>query len=90
MKNQTAQKHTPAYPRTPELDKMKAVQGDSQVIGAFIDSLSEQGIHLAKYGDGDDMWPVSKSIEQILADYFEIDLVKVEKERRAILDHIRK
>lgn len=30
-----------------------------------------------------------RSVEQLLADYFEIDLTKIEEERRALLDHIR-
>lgn len=80
---------TKSSPLTPELEKMKNAQAESQIIGAFLDSLSEQGISLASYDGMDRLWPVSKSIEQILADYFQIDLVKVEKERRAILEHIR-
>ncbi len=34
--------------------------------------------------------PLNTSIEKLLAEFFEIDLKKVEKERQAILDHIRK
>jgi len=33
---------------------------------------------------------VNTSIEQLLADFFDIDLKKVDKERRALLDDIRK
>ena len=80
---------TKPYPKTPELDKMKAVQAESQTIGAFLDAISQKEMILAEYDDKDRLFPVHKSIEQILADYFEIDLVKVEKERCAILDHIR-
>lgn len=69
---------------------MKTVKDDSQKIGAFLESLSEKGISLASYDEKDRLWPISKSIEQILADYFEIDLAACENERRAILDHIRK
>jgi hypothetical protein len=76
---------TKAYPKTPELEKMKAVQSESQAIGTFIDALSQRGILLASYDDKDRLWPISKSIEQILADHFKIDLAKVEKERQAIL-----
>lgn len=37
----------------------------------------------------DQYLPVNKSIEKLLAEYFEIDLNKVEAERSAILEHIR-
>lgn len=37
----------------------------------------------------DEYLPVHKSIEQLLADYFEIDLKVVENERRAILESLR-
>lgn len=81
--------------RTPECDKMLAVKLESQAIGSFLDWLSEQGMFISEYtkveGYRDEQpWPVSKSIEQWLADYFEIDLAKVEKERRAILEDFRK
>lgn len=84
-----------SYPKTPELDKMSAVKHDSQIIGAFLDHISHQGIHLAKYQEGEtkyddeQLMPITQSIEQVLADYFDIDLNKVEKERRAILDHLQ-
>lgn len=37
----------------------------------------------------DQYLPACKSIEKLLAQYFEIDLNKVEQERRAVLAHIR-
>lgn len=80
---------TKPYPKTPELDKMKAVQEKSQAIGAFLDQLSSEGIYLAQY-EGDELFSLNQSIEQTLANYFDIDLNKVEEERRALLDHIRR
>jgi len=38
----------------------------------------------------DHYYPIRKTIEQIIAQYFEIDLNKVEEERRLILEEIRK
>ncbi len=42
----------------------------------------------------DEQWnewrPVRLRIEEMLARYFEIDLDKVEEERRALLEHVRK
>ena len=34
-------------------------------------------------------YPIGKTIEQLLADYFDVDLLKLENEKRAILDEIR-
>jgi len=73
----------------PEIAKMKAVKDESQVIGNFIEAMSEQGLCLCKLEKlghrEDDYWPDRRSIEQLLADYFNIDLGKAENERRAIL-----
>jgi len=79
----------------PECDRLLAVSEYSQAIGEFLET---SGFLLAKYIDCEDyhqdgghcqngshLVPVQKSVEQILADYFRIDLVKVEQERRAML-----
>jgi len=77
----------------PELEKMKAVQKDSQTIGEFLEYLSDRGISLGSWGV--DEWndhhfsPIHKSVEKILAEYFDIDLNKIGKEKQAILDGIR-
>ncbi len=83
---------------TPECDKMITVAPDSQKIGEFIDWLHERAIFLASYPDprtnwedrhGTQLLPISTPIDQLLADYFKIDLVKVETERRAMLEQLR-
>lgn len=35
-------------------------------------------------------WPIHKSFEQLLADFFDIDLNKLEEERRELLENLRK
>jgi len=78
------------YPPTPELDRMKAIQGQSQQIGQFLDWLQSDGnMTIAEYVDGYTLFPISDSIERILAAYFNIDLKKVERERCAILNYIQ-
>jgi hypothetical protein len=78
------------YPPTPELDKMKAVHEKSQAIGEFIDVfLSEKHIVLCESHPTEGYFPVTTSIERLLAEHFGIDLNKCESERRAILKHIR-
>lgn len=81
----------PIMPETPECERMRKVMPQSQRLGEFLDWLNEQGIHLATYerweGYRDEMLtPYSSSYEQLLARYFEIDLAKVETEKRALLE----
>lgn len=82
---------------TPECDRMVAVAPFSQMIGDFLDWLGETGITLC---DSDDSYRTSlgpeerfmphyESYELLLARYFQIDLQKVEEERRAILAAIQ-
>lgn len=73
---------------TPELDKMMKVQKESQIIGEFLDSCGYM-LCRASGKDWHPFEPVPKTIEQVLADYFGIDLKKVEEERRSILRAIR-
>lgn len=72
----------------PEAAKMLEVKDQSQVIGLFIET---SGYVLCKLPspNSEHYIPTHKSIEQILADYFAIDLDKVEKERQQMLATIR-
>ena len=95
----------PIQIETPELDKMSAAQSKSQAIGGFLEWLGEKGMLICRSATkaderddegehtdvkGGDLLPVYKSIEDMLAEYFEIDLKKAEAERRAILDELRR
>ena len=80
--------------KTPELEKMQAVRDDSQKIGEFLEWLAEQDIELAKWElheeeQFEEMTPIRQTREQILAEFFGIDLVKCERERQALLDAVR-
>lgn len=70
----------------PEHDKMSAIKDKSQTIGEFLDSTEYV---LCLYDEDDRLRPVAASIEQILALYFDIDLNKIEAEKRAMLDALR-
>lgn len=75
----------------PEHAKQEKIVDESQAIGEFLDT---SGCILAEYRTVDgflepQLVPVNKSIEQVLADYFEIDLRKIEAEKRAMLESIR-
>ncbi len=76
--------------KTPELNRIIGVSEDSQRIGEFLEWLAEQEITLAKWNDNEEeLFEIRQSREQLLANYFEIDLVKAEKERQALLDEVR-
>lgn len=79
----------------PEHEKLEAIKDKSQSIGEFIEWLNrKKGIYLGKWShfgkpeEGfDAMFAARESIENLLAEYFEIDLVKLEKEKRQMLSH---
>lgn len=76
----------------PELEKVKVTHQDSQKITEFIEWLNGQNIELCSFNESgrkEIYWPVQIDMEKLLADYFEIDLVKVENERRALLESIQ-
>ena len=87
----------PVMPETPECERMKKVQSQSQAIGDFLDWLqTEEDVTFATYGYREDgrkrkrnpntLYPHHVNIEKTLAKFFDIDLDKVETEKRAILD----
>ena len=75
----------------PEHDRLSEISDISQSIGQFLD---ESEYILAEYHrpDGyseEHLFPVQKPITQILADYFEIDLNKIEAEKRQMIEEMR-
>lgn len=80
-----------------EVEKMAAAQKDSRKISDFIDWLADNGYAICTLqktgfdgGDFEEVWMHKrKSHEEMLADYFEIDLDKVEEERREILESLQ-
>ncbi len=73
----------------PEHEKLAAVADESQAIGAFLDSdqhpyVLSEWVTIEGYSEPR-LMPVQKSIQQILAEYFDIDLQKIEAEKRQML-----
>lgn len=71
----------------PECEKLQETAWLSQAIGEFLDWAENEKNYRFWNSDGT---PLHYSIEKILADYFDIDLKKVEKERQKILADVRK
>ena len=85
-------------PPCPECEKLLAVSEKSNEIGEFLDWMfRETDYVLAKWceeecEDGQDYYRVHLSdgmINDILAEFFHIDLDKVEQERKALLEWVR-
>ncbi len=90
------------YPDTPELDKIEAVHEQTQSAGLFLDWLVQNGVTLCKYHDGlmedgeqdDDnpegWYPAYMPVQDLLAEWQDIDQKVAEKERVAVLDWVRR
>lgn len=82
--------------KTPALDRMKEARTEgSQVIGEFLEWLEERCYCIchqppSAHRHDAEWWPLGKSKEVLLADFFDVDLVAVENERRAILEALSK
>ena len=82
----------------PQHEKIQSLNGANDHIGCFIDFLREEkNIVLTKYDEARDgygwvakgYYPITESLEKLLAEYFEIDLVELENEKREMLREIR-
>lgn len=86
-------------PHYPEHEKLKAVAETSQQIGNFLNWLEEEkGYVLCEYRERQEeshqifpaqYRPVSINMNSILAEYFDIDLARLEDEKRQILELLR-
>jgi len=77
-----------------ELEKMAAKRDEARILSSFVDWLRENEYVLAKYNerptaDNDDLLPARTSNEQLFADFFGIDLKKLEQERSALLEQLK-
>lgn len=75
----------------PEHAKQAAVLAQSQAIGEFLD---EGPYYLAEYREIEgyrdpQLVPVGRSLQQVLADWFGIDLAEIEREKRRMLEAMR-
>lgn len=78
--------------RTPECDKVMAVLNESRTIGQFLEWLqNEHNVVLCHWTEDDveRAAPIHESTEQLLAAYFDIDLDKMEREKRRLLVSFR-
>ena len=71
----------------PECEKLTAVAPQSQAIGEFlVEFLPDKGIALCELDEDSGRWhPAHRSVNDLLAEFFGIDMDRVEQERRQIL-----
>lgn len=72
-------------------EKLSKVQKESQAIGEFIEWLqTEKQYTVCEDGKGYDSFiPVRFNIQDVLAEYFKINLNKLEEEKRHMLTYMR-
>ena len=70
----------------PEHERMKACRELTQPVGEFLEWLDEQGMMICGRLSGREE---PRTVVQWLADWQDIDLVEIEKEKRAMLDELR-
>lgn len=77
----------------PEHDKLVALDGSNQTIGDFIEWLNDNRYVICEWQNSGDeergYYPVHRSPASWISQYFQIDPVKIEQEKRAMLDLIR-
>lgn len=81
----------------PEHDKQSKVKDKSQIIGEFVEWLATQNLCICdiietQNPDVEDDYfsPITKTTLRLLAEYFNIDLEKIEKEKQKVLIELRK
>lgn len=87
------------YPETPTLDKMISVAEDSNKIGDFLDWLRDnKKIILCKWHDyrkdeyeslPTGFYQTHETFDSLLHEYFDIDPVREEMERKAVLEWVQ-
>lgn len=87
----------------PEHEKLKEVKAAVDIVATFLEWVESQGMFLASYHEhtpeccggkecgyySDSIVPERRGIEAILADHFEIDLKKLDRENEQMLQEIR-
>ena len=75
----------------PEHEKLQRVVKESQCIGEFLEWLKDtRHFVICEFDDiDDDFMPIMQKTEELLAEYFEIDLEKLNEEKQAMLKEIR-
>ena len=72
----------------PEHEKLKAVQAETQFLGGFIEWLGSKNMCIAIWDDRDRLHRSNKSVNYLLSMYKNIDPLKIDAEKRAMLEEL--
>lgn len=89
LADQRRKEHTEKYP---ECEKLNRLHGTRIALVQFIEELREKGIWFCTQTQGvnvDVYQPITKSDDQLVMEYLEIDTAKLEEERRAMLEALQ-
>ena len=79
---------------TPELDKLSQKRENANEVSMFLDFLSERGIALCEFcnesGQYQSFHSTSLAKSKLIAEYLGIDYDKMEEEKQALLESLRK
>lgn len=79
------------YPAMPETERLVAAREQSAVISEFLWFLDDKGWAICRPDSSHGVWlETGFNREELLAEFFEIDLKVVSEERQRILEYIRK
>lgn len=74
----------------PEHEKMKKIADKSQTIGEFLEWINQEGYAIGEFNRMSGELDTSrKSIQDLLAEFFDIDLNKIDKEKRAMIKSLQ-
>jgi hypothetical protein len=69
---------------------MAAHRAELDAVSSFYDWLQSQGYHIGMYDEWDRSRPIGKPIQDLLADWLDIDQNVIEAEKRAMLHAMSK
>jgi hypothetical protein len=67
----------------PMLERLRAIEDKSHAIGDFLEWLEGKGVFLASYYEEAGLSRYRVNIQELLAEFFDIDLDELEKETHA-------
>jgi len=77
------------YPGMPNADKLLKVGADMGVIVNFMAWVQDQNMAFCSVSDDDEYYPIRVGYDTLLHAYYGIDERELDKERKALLAHIR-
>jgi len=73
---------------TSMLERFSETECERETLGAFLEWLRERGIQLAVWRNDEHLHPAHRPSSELIAEFLDIDLDQLEKERRALLERL--